>query len=198
MYLRRSARMPFLFGLWLTLLCFGIFISLEYEKTPARVVQAVGPIPSSLSTLPSPAKEFQLLMFAHPKCACTKASLSELARFMYVNNTVETRIYFIVPRSYGSWKDSETVKIASKIPGVAVSVDYDGAIAKSYQAVASGECFLFDRKSNLLFHGGITQSRGHEGANAGLDQISSIVRKNTQLTAHNAVYGCALFDAKEP
>lgn len=137
-------------------------------------------------------------MFAHPKCPCTKASLSELARFLSGNTNVYTRVYFIVPHSYESWKDSETVNLAARIPGVDVCLDYDGEIAKSYQAVASSECFLLDQESNLLFHGGITQSRGHEGGNAGLDQISSIVRRKTSLTAQNVVYGCALFDAKEP
>lgn len=198
MYLRRSARMALLFGLWLLLLCFGAFVSLEYEKTPARVVHAANPLALNRNDLPSStAKEFQLLMFAHPKCACTKASLAELVRFLSRNNNVSTRVYFIVPHSYECWKKSETVKLASRIPGVEVTIDYDGAIAKGYQAAASGECFLLDRKSNVLFHGGITESRGHEGDNAGLDQISSIVRRNSQLTANNAVYGCALFDAKE-
>ncbi len=197
MYLRRSARMALLFGLWLTLLFFGTFVSLNYEKTPARVAQAANPIAPNSSTLPDTAKEFQLLMFAHPQCGCTKASLAELARFLSRNNNISTRVYFIVPHSYESWKDSETVKSASRIPGVEVTVDYDGVIAKSYQAAASGECFLLDRKSSVLFHGGITGSRGHEGGNAGLDQISAIVRSNSRLTANNAVYGCALFDAKD-
>lgn len=194
MYSRRSARIVLLFGLWLALLLCGVWVSLGFEKTPAKVIQSAGAV-SSNSLNFSKSKEFQLVVFAHPQCACTKATLSELARFLGRNKNVSGRVYFIVPKAFASWKNSETFKLASRISGVDVRIDNDGQLAKDFKASASGECFLFDRKSTLLFHGGITLARGHEGDNSGLEQLTAIVQRKSELTARNVVYGCSLFDS---
>jgi hypothetical protein len=218
-YLRRSARTLVLFALWLLLIICGIWVSMEYEKTPARIANAAAqakaiptmPAGSSRSVTANSAtpnsfcpnytpvltgsKQYELVMFAHPQCPCTKATLSELDRFLGRNNNVSTRVYFIVPNGFESWKNSENFKAAARIPGVEVRIDENGVLAEKFKACASGECFLFDRKATLLFHGGITVARGHEGDNLGLEQLSSIVEGRSLTAISNVVYGCTLFDA---
>ena len=197
MYSRSSAKMIMLVGVWLALIAGGIWVSLEYEKTPSKVVKPAAlsnPLPEILV---DNAKEFRLVVFAHPKCPCTKATLSELARFLTKNGNVSSQVFFIVPAGLKeSWAQTETFAFASHIPEVEVKIDYDGALAKTFGADASGECFLLDRKAKVLFHGGITLARGHEGDNIGLDQLTAIVQRKSDITATNVVYGCGLFDSK--
>lgn len=52
---------------------------------------------------------------------------------------------------------------------------------------------LFDSEGDLLFSGGITPSRGHEGANVGTRRIVDLVeRGDTDRNVAN-VFGCGLF-----
>ena len=74
--------------------------------------------------------------------------------------------------------------------------DLDGAEARRFGAETSGHTLLFDLDGNLLFSGGITQSRGHAGGNAGESAIVSLVNTRTADRARTLVFGCSLFDRK--
>jgi hypothetical protein len=49
----------------------------------------------------------------------------------------------------------------------------------------------------LLFQGGITASRGHEGENAGENAIVAIVNGRAAPQNKTLVFGCALPDRKQ-
>lgn len=182
-----------LLSIWMTALSLGAWICLDYEKTPANV----SPSSRKIFFARTPASDYCLVMFAHPKCECTKASLSELARFLARNTNTRAKIYFNVPHGFEAWTHEENLRLAESIPGVSVFTDLNGLVAKKFDAKASGECFLFDQKSNLRFHGGITASRGHEGDNFGLECMTHIVEGQKSAASSNVVFGCALFDPEE-
>jgi hypothetical protein len=48
----------------------------------------------------------------------------------------------------------------------------------------------------LLFSGGITESRGHAGANAGENAIVSLVNTHAAERTKTFVFGCSLVDRK--
>ena len=59
-------------------------------------------------------------------------------------------------------------------------------------ALTSGSCFLYDAHGKLLFSGGITSARGHEGDNAGRDAIVKLVHGRPAPQQQTDVFGCAL------
>jgi hypothetical protein len=70
--------------------------------------------------------------------------------------------------------------------------DVDGAEARRFGAETSGHTFLFDSAGRLLFNGGITESRGHSGDNAGESAIVSLVNDRVSTRAETFVFGCSL------
>ena len=194
----------FLMVCWIALVCAGFWITLEYEKTPAKTNYLASPTPSpgdissrKLLVNSASAKPFRLIIFAHPKCPCTSATLTELDRFLSRNNNVSAMVYFTVPSHESDWTQTDNWHRARQIPQATCLSDLGGAEAKKFGAQASGEIFLFDQKNRLLFQGGITGARGHEGDNDGLDQLSAIVQElpvSAKLAKH-VVYGCSLVGA---
>jgi hypothetical protein len=101
------------------------------------------------------------------------------------------------------WEQTDLWRSAAAIPGIRVISDTHGEIARKFAAVTSGETLLYSSDGNLLFAGGITESRGHIGDNAGRSTIESVVMAERQVPstqpapAHTPVYGCPLFTAAD-
>jgi hypothetical protein len=86
---------------------------------------------------------------------------------------------------------------------VRVVADTDGADARRFGAIASGQTMLYGSDGRLQFTGGITGSRGHEGDNAGVDAIEAALQGDRSgldgdRTARTStfVFGCLLFNAE--
>jgi hypothetical protein len=91
------------------------------------------------------------------------------------------------------WRDTDVVRIASRLPDVEVRWDDGGVTAALFQAHTSGYAALYDARGRLLFSGGITSSRGHEGDNAGRQAILSRAAGEADFPATTPVYGCPLY-----
>jgi hypothetical protein len=136
-----------------------------------------------------------LLVFAHPQCPCSRATISELDRlWLLCKNRVKVEVYVLAPADQPSeWAKGPLWKQACEIPGIEVKLDKNGAMASQYRVHTSGQTLLYSADGKLLFSGGITASRGHEGDNAGRDAIVSLVNGGKSAVSNTAVYGCALF-----
>jgi hypothetical protein len=180
---------------WIGALSLGLGALLNYESAPGRE----GSVPSSWpvgSKIQLAANDHTLVMLAHPRCPCTRASVGELAQIMArVQGKVDAYVLFLKPQNSGpDWDDTGLRRSAAQIPGVTVLSDGDGAEARRFGAETSGHTFLFDHRGRLLFSGGITQSRGHAGDNAGESAIVSLVNAHTSSHAKAFVFGCSLLD----
>ena len=135
-----------------------------------------------------------LLLFAHPRCVCTRASLAELARIMArFHDRLEARVLFWMPRGApADWSTGDLWTSAARIPGVAVVRDEDGREASRFAAGTSGEAMLYGREGRLLFAGGITPARAHEGNSFGQERIASLLTTGAADRADAPVFGCAL------
>lgn len=140
-----------------------------------------------------------LLMFAHPQCACTRASLAELARLMArLHDRVSASVVFAVPRDGGeSWARTDLWSSAARIPGVSVQTDEGGVEATRFGVATSGGVVLYDRRGSLLFRGGITSARGHEGNSFGTERITSLLTRGAADRPSAPVFGCALAEEKD-
>jgi hypothetical protein len=178
---------------WLACVAFGMRVLLRYESTPGRV-GAVGVNWPAVSAIPRTEPKPALVMFAHPHCPCTRASIGELAQIMAdTGGKLDATVLFIKPKGAGTdWDDTELRRSAAAIPGVKVLTDPDGSEARRFGAETSGHTLLFDGTGALLFSGGITASRGHAGRNDGESAIISAVNGKQTTRERTPVFGCSL------
>ncbi len=158
--------------------------------------QAPATWPQSSSLVRS-ATSNTLVMFAHPKCPCTQASLGELAVLMArAGKGLETVVVFLEPEdAAGDWAQTANVEAASHIPGVVIRFDKGGCEARRFGAATSGHTNLYDAGGRLVFTGGITAARGHAGDNAGREAILGWHASGEAPRGETPVFGCALAEA---
>jgi hypothetical protein len=187
------------FGLvcWLVVVVAGFVWIWHYKSIPG----APGATPEqwpAASQMQLAGDKPTLVMLAHPKCDCTRASLGELRQVMSrFSDRVAAHILLVRPfGSPASWVSSSSANwaLASSIPGVDVCEDVDGAEAARFGAETSGEVVLYSPHGRLLFRGGITGVRGHEGDNVGLQRLMAALTSPSAQLAESKVFGCALKD----
>lgn len=181
-------------ALWISAAVFGAGLLAAYSLQAGAKGDVVSEWPTS-SRL-ARAKQPTLLVFLHPDCSCSRATVNELDRLLArVGGAVETVAIFIRPKG---WSDdrlkSGLWELAKQIPNVMTIVD-DGKEAALFGAKTSGHAALFSKEGRLLFEGGITGSRGHEGDNVGRASLEDILRNRKSLVASTDVYGCGIFDS---
>jgi hypothetical protein len=165
---------------------------LQYENAPGKIGQIPSAWPAN-SSIQLATDRPTLIMFAHPQCPCTRASISELASIVaHTQAKARVLVLFYTPRDAGEdWRRTDTCRSAAQIPGVTVVSDIDGQEAERFGAETSGHAFLFDPNGHLLFSGGITASRGHSGGNAGESSIVSLIDNQSATRARTLVFGCS-------
>jgi hypothetical protein len=180
-------------GLWLVAAAVGQRVLLNYDFAAAApgMPPAKWPVASKVPRTPGLPT---LVVVAHPRCPCSRATVEELARMMaLLGNKPTATVIFLRPSEFAQdWEKTDLWRSAARIPGVAVLSDGNGTEAHLFGAQASGQTMLYDAAGNLQFSGGITASRGHSGDSLGREAILSIVETGKSSTSHTSVYGCSL------
>ncbi len=179
--------------LWLLGTASGFGILIKYQSTEGSVGKIPPGWPKGAQVVLDQSRD-TLIMFAHPQCPCTRASIEELNRLMAKSQgQLTAQVYFFRPHDQQSdWAKTDLWRSAAAIPGVSVHEDIDGTQAQLFGAETSGYVLLYDIRAQLLFSGGITESRGHAGDNAGEDTIVSQVSGEVGSLKQTPVYGCSL------
>ena len=181
--------------LWLLVVGGGLSVLWGYENTPGVAADPPRrwPADSRIRLAPDRAT---LVMLAHPHCPCTRASVGELASLMAQSQgRLTAYVLFLKPAGFAEdWEKTDLWRSAADIPGVIPVVDEEGAEARRFHAVTSGQTLLYGADGRLLFSGGITASRGHSGDNAGRSAIASLVNTGRAERDETFVFGCPLFD----
>jgi hypothetical protein len=178
---------------WLLGAASGFGILMKYQSTEGPVGKTSQRWPKGAQVILDQRRK-TLVMFAHPQCPCTRASIEELNRLMAKSNgNLVAHVLFYRPKSYAiDWAKTDLWGSAAAIPGVSVQEDIDGAQAHLFGAETSGCVLLYDTHGQLLFNGGITESRGHAGDNAGENTIVSLVSGQAASLKQTPVFGCSL------
>ena len=181
--------------LWMFALGFGLHAMMVYKGRPGPVGQTPDSWPKN-GLIALPATHPELVMFAHPKCPCTRASLGELeALAAQANGKFEATVSFYEPDSKAeTWENTANVKSARSIPGVRVVFDKNGKLANQFGAQTSGYTVLYSPAGKLLFSGGLTGSRGHLGDNAGFESALKLINVASASPVRTKAFGCELFD----
>jgi hypothetical protein len=180
---------------WMFALTAGLRAMLNYEDGPAEIGNppAEWPTGSIISRKPGMPT---VIVFAHPKCPCTDATIGELSILMTrLQGKATASVFFVRPANFvDGWEKTELWHSAEAIPGVSVFSDPGGVEARRFGAQASGQTILYDAGGRMRFNGGITASRGHSGDNTGRSAIVSLVITGTSQTKRTSVFGCSLHD----
>jgi hypothetical protein len=197
----RLSKVPCIFAVWATVVAGGVITLARHGATPGKAAAAeIGAgIPKPITAA---AGNMTLLMFLHPKCPCSRASVEELSVLMdRCGDHMQASVIAYQPAGASpDWSRTATITDASRIPGVTVCFDTDAVVARRYGAQTSGQVFLFDQTGKLRFEGGITAGRGHTGDNDGLAMVTGIVTGRidpaTPLT-DGPVFGCPIFSSDD-
>jgi hypothetical protein len=183
---------------WIASVGVGVRALWQYSETPSQLANPPASWPSGVA-LNRSSDRSSLLLFAHPECPCSHASLGEFERIIAAGrDRMDAAVLFSIPTGDPlGWSKSDLIRTAESIPGVRVVHDVDGAIARSFGARTSGQTLLYDPSGRLMFNGGITSSRGHSGDNDGRDAIVSLLRMQTPSRQTTPVFGCALFSEQK-
>jgi hypothetical protein len=188
----RNRLWPALLLVWAAAICVGGMRLWRYSGTPGLAAASARLLwPQHIPLRPAP-QGITLVVSLHPKCPCSRATVSELARLMTRGNA-EAFALFVRPHGLPEgWERTDLWDAAAAIPGVTVVTDHEGAWSTRFGAMTSGQICAFDGQGHLLFSGGITPARGHMGDNAGSDAIAELIAGRQPLRASSPVFGCAL------
>lgn len=181
-------------ALWLGASAAGLAGMAAYANRPGAPARAPRAWPrESLLTLDTSTPT--LVMFAHPKCDCTRASVAELAELMArAPHASRTYMVFMKPLAVdASWNETALWQAARAIPGVTVLADDNGREAQRFGVETSGQSLLYDADGHLLFSGGATMARGHAGDNVGVQSMLAMLERRRPAATETPVFGCPLF-----
>ena len=190
-----ARRTPALIAVWLAVAGGGMVAFARYGGRSGDAATAPERWPASSHLVLDPQRA-TLVMLAHPKCPCTRATLTELARLARrLDGRAALHVLFIHPEGTpDQWERSDLWNQAQAIPGVEVAADPNGEESRRFGGQTSGQVLLYAADGHLAFAGGITLSRAHEGDNPGADRIYEQVTRGTSALATAPVFGCPLHD----
>jgi len=183
-------------ALWLASLITGSFFLTRYADTPGSDGPAPSKWPSGVS-VPRDLNLPTLVMFLHPYCPCSRASVGELALIMaHRHGRVAGVVVIAANEGLDDPLRSGLARDAALIPGVTVLCDQDGNAARRFHIATSGGVVLYDKNESLLFDGGITSARAHSGDNDGRDAVEALVAGKESITRTTPTYGCPIFNVE--
>jgi hypothetical protein len=184
--------------LWLGGVAAGLGTLAAYDNAPGAPASAPPRWPHA-SRLALDRARPTLVMLAHPRCTCTRASVAELAELMArAGQRPRAYVVFVKPgraTASAAWSHTDLWDRAAAIPDVTVIRDDDGHEAARFGAETSGQTFLYAPDGALLFSGGTTGARGHAGDNTGRATLLALLRHEHTPQRTTPVFGCSLFAA---
>ncbi|HYF36789.1 MAG TPA: hypothetical protein VD994_15950 [Prosthecobacter sp.] len=180
-------------ALWLIAVGAGTWVMLDYSEAAGVAAKAPAQWPKASSVVPAGDRP-TLLMFVHPHCPCSRASLGELDRLIARGNgRFRTHVLFVRPEGVDEdWVNSALFEKAAALTDVKVAVDEGGREAALFNVVTSGQTLLYDRQGALLFEGGLTPARGHAGDSAGRAAVLGLLEQQLAGKYETPVFGCEL------
>jgi hypothetical protein len=179
---------------WLAAVVTGLSFLARYDNGAGAPADAPLRWPGRSQVELDPARP-TIVMLAHPRCSCSRASVAELAEVVARAHT-QPAVYvvFIKPGAVPEgWERTDLWRAAQSIPGVTVLRDDLGIEARRFGAETSGQTLLYAPDGRLLFSGGTTGARGHTGNNHGRASLLAWLSDSPNGRDTTPVFGCSLF-----
>jgi hypothetical protein len=168
---------------------------IDYSLTPGQAGTAPAQFPSGIMSLPDSDRP-TLMLFVHPRCPCSSATLVELNHILTAcPGAADVRVIFWTPENPTiQWTKTALWDDAVALPDTTAVADAGGAMARQFDVKTSGHVLLYSAEGKLLFSGGITGARGEQGANRGRSAVVALMQGERGIEPESQVFGCPLFD----
>ncbi len=170
---------------WLGVVGIGFGAMVNWENTPGE--QGSPPARWPKASRIARTGRATLVIAAHEHCPCTLATLREISKVLRQSPDADVDVWAVIDGS----EPSEVADAAAEFPWLHVLRDRDAAELRLFDGLTSGEVSLYGADGALRYHGGVTGSRGREGANPGAAALLSAILKRDGPRAA-PVYGCAI------
>ncbi len=184
--------------LWLSLVAYGAAQWMAYEHIagPTARLPLVWPLDSML---PHDTRHGTIVMFVHPRCACTRAGLVKLRDALATRGARPTCHVLFLPALMNDSGQSLSAnwQTAAEIDQAQLQNDMDGSEAARFGATTSGYVLYYDPRGALRFAGGLTAQRGGEAASAYEQGLRHALTTPGYPLIHAPVFGCALLNRTE-
>jgi len=183
-------------ALWIVTVAAGLGGLARYAAIPGAASSPPSTWPAD-SAIPYDPAFVTVVLFLHPRCPCSSATVGELQRALAWKN-VPTRLCVVLARPAGASEAWSKSPLTDRVMGLKPSVvvdDVGGREAARFCAATSGQVVIYDASGRLAFHGGVTASRGHEGDNTGRSAVSAILAGEPSQPTGTPVFGCPLCGA---
>ena len=176
---------------WVSAIAAGMAWMVRFESSPGAPALAPASWPAQAGV--TRGNGYTLVMSAHPRCPCTRASLDELAIVMAASgNKMTARVLFFVPEDAApEWWETDNWRTAAAIPAVTPVLDRGGTLQRVFGAETSGSVAVYDAAGRLQFNGGLTAARGQRGENPGRVSLISLIESG-EAARMTPVFGCPL------
>lgn len=144
------------------------------------------------------AGQTSLFIFYHPHCPCT---MSTARMFSRIENSIATNpkvvaVAYCPKDESTTWIDSRITEVFRKLSATVIA-DRGAVVAQKFGVETSGHVLVYQASGRLVFDGGITPGRGHEGdCPASRNLIQKVSAHSGQLDQW-PVYGCPIVDSTE-
>ena len=182
----------------------GNWLLFEYSNRPSDSGQIKNHL-SQIDSLPdaltnknaSSEKRSTILVFYHPHCPCTVATIRNLERSWTRLSQDSTILAFAYrPSETGdSWISSTSTGILKRM-GANVIVDPDGQNCTKFGVLTSGHLLVYNDEGALQFSGGVTSSGGHEGDCPAISDLVQKISNQSKQAKQWPVYGCQITSGK--
>lgn len=188
---------------WIGMCLIGTYLAMSYDFQAGRLGPRLAAWPTgpdysySLAPIQPPTKT-TVLAFLHPRCVCTRATVTQLVKAFEAHPGADLMVSVFTPlngaRDKAWGESSEYVRtIQAAIPSAKIIWDRGGIQAWRFGAFTSGTILVYDAKGQEIFRGGITDQRGGERDNPGLQRLSRLLTGERMVEADSTpVFGCSL------
>ena len=180
-------------AIWVILAIGGLAALTVYSMTGSTPAHAAAQWPANELLALDPARPV-LVLFLHPRCPCSSASITELDQVLS-RHPGAFRVYAVLtipPGMDANWEAGRNLEAARMLPDTALVFDRGGALTRRFGARDSGTILAFAPDGARLFAGGVTASRGHQGESLGSLTLQDLARGQTPRVAESPAFGCPL------
>ena len=178
--------------LWAMLVATGLVWMTAYSMSPGVEVEPLTGRPANSSIFFSDDVP-TLVAFLHPRCPCTQPTMGSLAKLMAKKHQIVVQPIFFLPGTKpDSWARADYWDRLMASGAHRPMIDVDGRFARQCRVTTSGHVILFAADGRVLYSGGITGGRVHEGDNMGLTRLNRILDGVPVENPSFPVYGCSI------
>ncbi|GIX00102.1 MAG: hypothetical protein KatS3mg111_3434 [Pirellulaceae bacterium] len=191
--MKRQVRLIVLLGLyvlWGSSIVWGVSRVLNYSFSGDYPTESS---PDAVGEMATSTADFHVLVFVHPKCPCSMATIDNLGRLLprCPANYAVTAIVFVPEGKDKEWAtETATFAALERLPHTRIEFDTGGTRIRQWNVRRSGHVIVKAPDGSVAFSGGITLERGHAGESLGTVSMMRVLMQQSPPARAVPVFGC--------